>query len=44
MASTHKQIEDILLYTQDARQKAKDGYFPECRESMIKAINIIDDM
>lgn len=40
--ATHKQIEDILKYTSDARIKAKDEYFIEAKQSMQKAIKIID--
>lgn len=42
--TTHKTIEDIQLYTQDARQRAKDEYWIECRESMVKAIELIDSL
>lgn len=42
--ATYQQIEDILRYTQDARQKAKDRYFQNAKESMVKAIKIIDDL
>jgi hypothetical protein len=42
--ATYKTIEDIQLYTQDARQKAKDEYWIECRASMVKAIKLIDSL
>jgi hypothetical protein len=42
--STHKTIEEIQLYTQDARQRAKDSYWSECRASLVKAIELIDSL
>ena len=42
--STDSQIEAIQRYTQDARQRALDEYWPECKRSMEKAIEIIDKL
>ena len=42
--STETKIGQILLYTQDARQKAKDEYWIECKISMEKAIRLIDSL
>lgn len=42
--STYKKINDILRYTQDARQKAINGYWTASKESMQKAIEIIDSL
>ena len=42
--TTETTVKEILMYTQDARQKAKDEYYPECKESMLKAIKLIDSL
>ena len=42
--STYKTIEDIQLYTQDARQRAIDEDWTYCRKDLIKAIELIDSL
>lgn len=42
--TTYKKIENIKLYTQDARQKALNEHWIACKISLEKAIKLIDTL